>query len=131
MRFVAILFIFAQKRSERRSSKQIVLSLSVKTSAECIGDHVRKLEALVEKVACTEHRWQKLEKILRSKPSGVEVREKYVSLTISSAPVPRCGNRFSDRSRKSEVKSARETGVTRIRKEISRVDKRRDNVRIT
>lgn len=47
------------------------------------------------------------------------VREKYVGLPISSAPVPRCGNRFSDRPRKSEgvLYGEREVGAGQVPRE--------------
>lgn len=93
----------------------------MKTSAECFSNQIKKLEALIKKFVSTKNHWQRLERVLRSKHSGAEVCKKYVGFTISSAPVPRCGNRFSDRSRKSEgvkVKSVSKIDITEIRKEI-------------
>ena len=106
----------------------------MKTSAECIGDQFKKLETLLERFGRTGGRWQRLDQILKSKHSGAVVRKKYISLTISSAPVPRCGNRFSDRSRKSEgiqSEKCEEDRCYGYKKRNSRGDKSRDNVEIT
>lgn len=106
----------------------------MKTSAECIGDQFKKLETLLEKFGRTGDRWQRLDQILKLKHSGAVVCKKYISLTISSAPVPRCGNRFSDRSRKSEGVQSEKCERDRYygyKKRNSRGDKSRDNVEIT
>lgn len=106
----------------------------MKTSAECFSNQIKKLEALIKKFVSTKNYWQRLERVLRSKHSGAEVCKKYVGFTISSAPVPRCGNRFSDRSRKSEgVQSEKceQDRYYRNKKRNSCSDKSRDNVEIT
>lgn len=105
----------------------------MKRSAECISDQVKKLETLYERFGCKGDRCQRLNEIVRSKYSRLVVCKKYVSLTISSAPVPRCGNRFSDRSRKSEVVQSEKCEEDRFenKERNSRGDKSRDNVEIT
>lgn len=104
----------------------------MKRSAECISDQVKKLETLYERFGCKGDRCQRLDEIVRSKYSRLVVCKKYVSLTISSAPVPRCGNRSSDRSRKSEVIHSEKCEEDRFEnKERNSGDKSRDNVEIT